>query len=73
MGYPSLKESKKKLSGEYKIWGVLKCHVRISQVKKMEKDVSEGNKNKGIETQKYIVMQGTKKFDITEIKLGESS
>lgn len=39
----------------------------------MEKDVSEGNKNKGIETQKYIVMQGTKKFDITEIKLGESS
>jgi len=40
-------------------------------VEKMEKDISEGNKNKGIET-KIHCNAGTKKFCLIEIKVGES-
>lgn len=34
----------------------------------MEKDVSEGNKNKGVETQKYIVIQELKSFALLRSK-----
>ena len=40
-------------------------------MKKMDKDVSEGNKNKGIETQKYN--SRNKKVGSIEFNVGESS